>query len=125
MKELTKAEEQIIQVLWDLEKGFVKDILEQLPDPRPAYTTVSTIIRILEKKGVVGYKAYGKTYEYYPLITREEYSAYKTQQVVQNYFSGSIAKLVSHFTHREDISLKEADEIIHILENLKKGKDAE
>ena len=71
MLELTKAEEQIMRVLWDLEKGFVKDIIEKLPDPKPAYNTVSTIVRILEKKEFVSYKAYGKTHEYYPLVSKE------------------------------------------------------
>ena len=73
MKELTKAEEQIMQVLWRLEKGFVKDVIDRLPDPKPAYNTVSTIVRILEKKGFVAHNAYGKTHEYFPLISKTEY----------------------------------------------------
>ena len=72
MKQLTRAEEQIIQVLWDMEKAYVRDILDRLPKPKPAYNTVSTIIRILEKNGFVGYKAYGKAHEYYPLISKKE-----------------------------------------------------
>jgi len=72
MKELTRAEDQIIQILWKLEKAFVKDIVDQFPNPKPAYNTVSTIVRILEKKGFIGYKAYGKTHEYYPLVPKEK-----------------------------------------------------
>jgi predicted transcriptional regulator len=71
MKELTRAEEEIMQVLWEIEKGFVRDVIDRLPDPKPAYTTVSTIIRILEKKGFVGHKAFGKTHRYFPLVEKK------------------------------------------------------
>ena len=74
MKELTKAEEQIMQILWDLEKGFVKDIVERFPEPKPAYNTVSTIVRILEQKGFVDHTAYGKTHEYFPLVGKSDYT---------------------------------------------------
>ena len=73
-KELTKAEEQVMQILWQLEKAFVKEIIEQMPDPKPAYNTVSTIVRILEKKGFVSYEAFGKTHRYYPLMSKREYT---------------------------------------------------
>ena len=76
MKELTKAEDEVMQILWKLGKGFVKDVMEEMPSPKPAYNTVSTIIRILEKKGFVGYKAYGKTNEYYPLVPKDRYSKF-------------------------------------------------
>ena len=72
MKELTKAEEQVMQILWKIEKGFVKDIIDSMPKPKPAYNTVSTIVRILEKKGFVGHNAYGKTHEYYPLVSKKD-----------------------------------------------------
>ena len=72
MKELTKAEEQIMQILWKLEKGFVKDIVDAMPEPKPAYNTVSTIVRILEKKGFVDHNAYGKTFEYFPIVSKKE-----------------------------------------------------
>ena len=74
IKELTRAEEQVMQQLWRLEKAFVKEIVDRMPDPKPAYNTVSTIIRILEKKGFVGYTAYGKSHQYYPLLSKKEYS---------------------------------------------------
>jgi predicted transcriptional regulator len=115
IRELTKAEEEIMRVLWQLKKGFVKDVLAELPDPKPAYNTVSTIIRILEKKEVVGYTAYGKTHEYYPLITEEEYRRFQTEQLMTNYFDNSLKKLVSFFVNEKNISLSEADEIIKLL----------
>ena len=79
MKELTKAEEQVMQILWDIEKGFVNDIMEQLPDPKPAYNTVSTIIRILEKKGMVDHKSFGKTHEYFPTVDKNTYRKFYEQ----------------------------------------------
>src|SRR3546814_2186011 len=122
LKELTKAEEQVMQVLWKIGKGFVKDILEDVPDPRPAYTTLSTIIRILEKKGFVAYQAYGKTHEYYPLISEESYKKFITEKLVSNYFGNSLKSLVSFFVEKRDLSLKEADEIIRIIESNKEKK---
>lgn len=112
MKELTKAEEEIMQVLWDLEKGFVKDILEQLPEPKPAYNTVSTIVRILETKGFVIHKAYGKTHEYLPKISRETYRKFIMDGMVENYFNGSFNQLVSYFVREKNISLKDLDHLL-------------
>ena len=123
MKELTKAEEQIIQILWKIEKGFVKDIIEYLPEPRPAYNTVSTIIRILEKKGFVSHKAYGKTYEYYPLINKKEYTKVFFKNFINNYFSNSFQQMVSFFAKEEDLSLTEMEEMKKIIEEeIKKQK---
>ena len=119
IRELTKAEEEIMRVLWQLEKGFVKDVLAELPLPKPAYNTVSTIIRILEKKELVGYTAYGKTHEYFPLITEEDYRRFQTEQLMANYFDNSLKKLVSFFVQDKNISLKEADEIINLLNKQK------
>ncbi|MFC2137282.1 BlaI/MecI/CopY family transcriptional regulator [Bacteroidota bacterium] len=115
-KELTKAEEQIMQVLWKLEKGFVKDIIEKLPNPKPAYNTVSTIVRILEKKEFVGHKAYGKTYEYFPLITKKDYSKSTLKSIVNDYFSNSYTKMTSFFTKENNLSLKELEEIKTMIE---------
>jgi BlaI family penicillinase repressor len=120
LRELTKAEEEIMRVLWQLKKGFVKDVLAELPEPKPAYNTVSTIIRILEKKELVGYTAYGKTHEYYPLITEEQYRRFQTEQLMANYFDNSLKKLVSFFVQDKNISLSEADDIIKLLN---KNKD--
>jgi BlaI family transcriptional regulator, penicillinase repressor len=112
MKELTKAEEQIMQLLWELEKAFVKDIVEQMPHPKPAYNTVSTIIRILEKKGFVGYKAYGKTHEYFPLIARKDYTRTYMKNFMRNYFSGSFQEMVSFFAKEDNMSLADLDELV-------------
>jgi predicted transcriptional regulator len=122
MKQLTKAEEQVMQVLWELEKGFVKDIIEVLPEPKPAYNTISTIVRILEKKGFVDHNTYGKTHEYYPLMTKEEYSQKYLNNFVQGYFGNSFKQLVSFFTKQENLSLNEIEDIMKILEEEKKNK---
>ncbi len=115
MKELTKAEEQIMQILWKLEKGFVKDILERLPKPKPAYNTVSTIVRILEKKGFVSHKAYGKTHEYYPLLSKEEYTRKFLKRFVENYFSDSFKEMVSFFAKEKDMSISELEDTMRMI----------
>jgi len=112
LRELTRAEEEVMQILWKLGKGFVKDIIEQLPEPKPAYNTVSTIIRILETKGFVGHRAYGKTHEYYPLISKPEYTRFYFKNFLKGYFGGSFAGLVSFFAKEEDLSLEELEEIL-------------
>ncbi len=112
MKELTKAEEQIMQLLWEQGKAFVKDIVEKMPDPKPAYNTVSTIIRILEKKGFVGYTAYGKTHEYFPLISRKDYTKSFMRNFMRNYFSGSFQEMVSFFAKEDKMSLADLDELV-------------
>ena len=116
MKKLTHAEEQIMQVLWDLEKGFVNDIVSRLPDPKPAYNTVSTIVRILEQKGFVGHKAYGRTHEYYPLINKDEYSREYLDNFTQNYFSNSYKALSSFFANTQNLSIRELEEIKVLVE---------
>ncbi|MEM6299441.1 MAG: BlaI/MecI/CopY family transcriptional regulator [Bacteroidota bacterium] len=123
MNELTKAEERVMIILWQLKKGVVHDILERLPDPKPSYNTVSTIIRVLEKKGVVGHKAYGKTHEYFPLISEEEYKGFALKKVMNNYFDGSLKRLVSFFTKKQDIDLAELDEIVKLIEENKKQEE--
>jgi len=116
MRELTRAEEEVMQVLWKLKKGFVKDILEHFDDPKPAYNTVSTIVRILQDKGFVGHTAYGRTHEYFPLVTKEEYSKSHLNSFVNDYFSNSFGKMVSFFARENKISLREMEEIMRIME---------
>ena len=115
-QELTQAELQIMQVVWAKDRVFVKDVLAEMPEPKPAYNTVSTFIRILEKKGFIGHTAYGKTYEYYPLIPKEEYTGAFMTGVLNNFFGGSLSRLVSFFSDNKAISLEEADEILKMLE---------
>ncbi len=112
MKELTNAEEQIMQVIWKLEKGFLKDIVDALPEPKPAYTTVATVIRILERKKFVSHRAYGKTHEYYPLVAKKEYSRFYFGKFLQNYFGGSFAGLVSFFGKEHDLSLQDMETLM-------------
>jgi predicted transcriptional regulator len=122
MKELTRAEEQIMQVLWKLQRAVVHDIIERLPEPRPAYTTVSTIVRILEQKGFVGHKAYGRTHEYFPLVEKESYSRDFLRHFARNYFGNSYQALVSFFAHRDDLNLKELEEIRRLLDETIQSK---
>lgn len=116
IKELTKAEEQIMQVLWDKKKAFVNDLLELLPEPKPAYNTVSTIIRILEKKGYVDHKAYGKTHQYFPLVSKKAYTKSTFKTMLNGYFSNSFQQMVSFFAKEENLSLSEMEEIKRIME---------
>ncbi|GAA4334690.1 BlaI/MecI/CopY family transcriptional regulator [Mucilaginibacter gynuensis] len=119
-KELTRAEEQIMQVLWQLGKGYVKDVLELLPEPKPAYNTVSTIIRILETKGFVDHEAFGKSHEYFPVISKEQYQDFASDKLLSGYFDNSVNRMLSFFVKKEKIDLKEADEIMKLIEKLKK-----
>ena len=115
LKELTKAELQIMQILWDKKKGFVNDIIEAIPEPKPAYNTVSTIVRILEKKGFVGHRSFGKSHEYYPLISRGEYTESFMSSVLSNFFGNSVSNMVSFFSQHEKISIGEMNEILDLL----------
>lgn len=120
MKELTKAEEQIMQILWQIDKGFVKDIIEKMPSPKPAYNTVSTIVRILEQKGFVGHKAYGKSHEYYPVVAKDKYSKFFLNNFLSGYFSGSFEKMVSFFAKENNLDVNEVDELMkHVKSDLK------
>jgi len=125
MKELTKAEEQIMQILWGLEKGFVNDIIDKMPKPKPAYNTVSTIIRILEKKGFVDHRAYGKTYEYFPLILKNEYTKGYLKGFIKNYFSDSYKNLISFFSKNEKLSVSELEDIVNMLQTQIENKKRE
>ena len=111
MKELTKAEEQLMQILWKMGKGFVNDILAELPEPKPAYNTVSTIIRILEKKGFVDHRAYGKSYEYFPLVSKKEYTRSYFNHFLKNYFGNSDREMVSFFTNDNNLDISELEEM--------------
>ncbi len=119
IKDLTKVEGQLMQVLWKLKKAFVKEIINELPDPKPAYSTVSTIVRILENKGVLGYEAFGKTHRYYPLITREEYMRYEADKFLNNYFSNSVQDMFSFFVSEKKIDLKDAEQLLKMIDKIK------
>ncbi len=122
MKELTKAEDQVMQILWQIEKGFVKDIIEQMPNPKPAYNTVSTIVRILETKGFVDHNSFGKTHEYFPIISKDKYSKFYLNNMLKGYFNGSFQNLVSFFAKDSKLDVTDLDALVQQLENLKKDK---
>jgi len=119
LKELTKAEDQVMQILWDLKSGFVKDIIEQMPEPKPAYNTVSTIVRILETKGFVDHKAYGKTHEYFPLISKEKYTKFYLNNLLKGYFGGSFQNLVSFFAKENKLDNKAIERLLEEIKNQK------
>jgi predicted transcriptional regulator len=123
MKELTRAEEQIMQVLWSLGKAYVKDIIECLPSPKPAYNTVSTIVRILEKKGFVDHEAFGKTHLYRPIVAKEVYTQAFLKSFVRDYFDDSYQELVSFFARDKELTVAELEEILASLrEEIRKQK---
>ncbi|MES2730236.1 MAG: BlaI/MecI/CopY family transcriptional regulator [Bacteroidota bacterium] len=120
MKQLTKPQEQIMNVLWAIQKGFIKDIIDQLPPPKPAYNTVSTVIRVLEKKGYVGHTQYGNTYEYFPLVDQKDYGSFYLNDFLKSHFGGSFQKLLSFFANENNLSSQQVDEMIDYIEkNLK------
>ncbi len=116
MKDLTKAEEQVMHVLWNIKSGFVKDILERFREPKPAYTTVSTIVRILQEKGFVAYKAYGKAHEYFPLIDKSTYTRVMMKGILLKYFGNSLRQMVSFFSHEKGLTASELEELKRIIE---------
>ena len=114
--ELTKAEEQIMQILWQRKKAFVKEVIEDLDSPKPAYNTVSTIVRILEKKGFVSHTSYGKTHQYFPIVEKTEYKKKSLKKIIDGYFNHSYKNLVSFFSKDDDLSLEEMEEIKQLME---------
>lgn len=116
MKELTKAEEQIMQILWKLKYAFVNDIIKEMPNPKPAYNTVSTIVRILEKKEFVSHKAYGRTHQYFPLIKKKQYTKTYFKKFVNNYFGNSYQQMASFFAKDNKLSVKDLEEIKTIID---------
>jgi len=118
-KKLTKAEEDVMQLLWQNGPSTVSQLLDKMEDPKPAQTTLSSFIRILEKKGFVDHKAYGRTYEYFPTVSQEAYSKFSIKQLVSNYFDGSMTDLVSFLVKEENLSLKEISKLIDQNKNEK------
>jgi predicted transcriptional regulator len=117
---LTTAEEKVMQILWALEEAVIRDILRQYPSPKPAYTTVATIIKILEKKGFVAHKSIGNTHLYSPVVSKSRYKNKMLKSLMKNYFSDSFSNLVSHFSKRDELSASELEELIaHLQEEVK------
>jgi predicted transcriptional regulator len=119
MKELTKAEEQVMQVIWKIGKGFANEIMAAYPEPKPAYNTVLTVVRILEKKGFVGHETFCKANRYFPLISKEEYSESSLKGLVENYFNNSYLDLVSAFAKKENFSMEQLDELKKMIDGMK------
>lgn len=115
IRELTKAEEEVMQILWMIRKGFIKDLHEKFEEPRPAYSTVSTIVRILIEKGFIDYKAYGRTHQYFPVISRDDYRRSRLNSLVRNYFSNSYQKMVSFFAREDSLTIKDMEEIMEMM----------
>lgn len=111
-KKLTKAEEEIMQLIWDHGPSTVSGMIERIAPPKPAQTTISSFVRILEKKGFLDHKAYGRTYEYFPIVTKEEYSKFSLQQLVSKYFGGSMNQLVSFIANESELSLNEIAKLV-------------
>ncbi len=118
-KQLTKAEEEVMQILWEIGEGTVKDILEGFTDKQPAYTTVATVLKVLKKKEVVDNKTVGNTYVYFPLLTKEVYSSYQMKHLLNNYFGGSFKRLATFFAKDNDMDLEDLEFL------LKEGKDSD
>lgn len=120
MDTLTKTEERVMQIMWDLKRGFVKDVIDQMGEPSPPYNTISSLIRILEKKGFVGHKAYGKTHEYFPLISKLAYRSFTFRNFVANYFDGASGNVLSFMLEEQDLS---AEEIERAMKEINKTGD--
>ncbi len=127
MKELTKAEEQVMQYLWELKKAFMKDIVEKFPEPKPAYTTVQTVVRVLTRKKFIGFETFGKSNRYYPLVQKKDYFRGHFKGLVNNFFNGSVSNFASFFTEDKDLSLSELEDIKQLIDSkiheLKKNND--
>ncbi len=116
MQKLTKAEEEVMHLLWEIGRGTVSDLLDRCTEPKPPHSTISSVVRILEKKGFVDHKAYGKTHEYFPVVTKETYGSRSLGDVLRNYFDGSVTRLVSHLTEEEKLSAEELKALRRLLD---------
>ena len=120
IKKLTRAEEELMQVLWRLEKGFLKEILAELSEPKPKQSTVSTVLKIMEEKGFVGHETYGKAHQYFPVVSKEDYARFYFDSFLGRYFEGSFQRLLSFFHKQGDLGLEELDEIMDRLRQQEK-----
>ncbi|WP_436487241.1 BlaI/MecI/CopY family transcriptional regulator [Chitinophaga sp. ARDCPP14] len=121
MKQLTKAEEQIMQALWETGPAFVKDIIEVMPEPKPHYNTVSTLVKILIEKGFVDFKAYGKSHQYFALVTKDAYSHKTVNNIVKGYFDGSFSNMVSFFVKEKELSIAELEKLVQKIKAAQKS----
>ncbi|MCJ8209961.1 BlaI/MecI/CopY family transcriptional regulator [Mucilaginibacter sp. RS28] len=120
MKELTKAEEQVMQILWQIKEGVVKDVLAKMPDPKPAYNTVSTVVRVMETKGFLGHKAFGNTHVYHPLITEADYKKFVFDGMMKTWFNNSVKDLVTYLAKEGKLDITDLAELILLSQKAKK-----
>ena len=116
MKSLTKAEEQIMQILWDLKEAVVKQIVEKFEQPQPAYTTVATVLKVLEKKGFVDHKKIGNTHLFFPAVSKKEYTKFQFSSLLKDYFNGSFPKMATFFARENNMGIEELEELLKITE---------
>jgi predicted transcriptional regulator len=125
MKQLTKAEAQIMQILWNLKKGVVKQVIDEFDEPKPAYTTVATVLKVLEKKGFVDHETIGNTHLFYPSVSKKDYAKYQFGSLLKDYFSGSFPKMATFFARENNLSIGELEEMMKIAEDeLKNNKNS-
>jgi len=117
MKEITKAQEEVLKVIWEIGNGAVADVLDNFPEPKPAYNIIATVIKVLEGKGYVGHRTYGKTHVYYPLVSREEYANHVVKEAFTGLFNGSLHQMVSPFIKNRSISINELEELRQMVES--------
>ncbi|MCK5211006.1 MAG: BlaI/MecI/CopY family transcriptional regulator [Cyclobacteriaceae bacterium] len=123
MRDLTKAEEQVMQILWKVNESIVRDLVDQFPDPKPAYNTVSTVLRVLEKKDFVNHKAYGTTYVYFPIVSKKEYSKFQFTNLIKNYFNGSFPKMAAFFAKENNLTIQELEEMMDMAKDEMRDED--
>jgi predicted transcriptional regulator len=116
IKSLTKAEEQIMQILWDLKEGVVKDVVDGFDEPKPAYTTVATVLTVLEKKGFAARKKVGNVNLYFPEISKKEYTGFQFKSLLSDYFNGSFPKMATFFAKENNLGIKDLEEILKATE---------
>ena len=120
MQKLAKREEQIMQACWHLGKAFIKEIIAELPDPRPHYNSVATMVRILEEKGFLAHETFGNTFQYYPVISKEQYQNHAFDDIVRQYFNNSYPRMLAYFAKEQKISQEELNEILALIQSQKK-----
>jgi BlaI family transcriptional regulator, penicillinase repressor len=116
MKEITKAQEDLLKALWEIKEGAISDVLDSLDEPKPAYNTVATVIKVLEKKGYVSHKTYGKTHVYFAVVSKKDYAQHLLKDTFKGLFNGSLNLMVSSFVKNKDVSLRELEELKEMLE---------
>ena len=122
MKEITKAQEDLLKALWEIKEGAISDVLDSLDDPKPAYNTVATVIKVLEKKGYVSHKTFGKTHVYFAVVSKKDYAQHLLKDTFKGLFNGSLNLMVSSFVKNKDVSLRELEELKEMLEKEIKNK---